>query len=121
MVIVVSITAISNFVFPSVNMAIPIRILRFPLTVLAASFGLLGVAVGMTALLLHLCSLRSFGVPYMAPFGPMVLSDMKDTIFRAPLWAMSTRPRLISNKNVIRNRSPIPVPPKEDSQSGDNA
>lgn len=118
MVIVVSITAISNFVFPSVNMAIPIRILRFPLTVLAASFGLLGVVVGMMALLLHLCSLRSFGVPYMSPMGPMVLSDMKDTLFRAPLWAMSTRPKFIAKNNIVREQTPRPEPPDKSTQNG---
>lgn len=115
MVIVVSVTAISNFVFPSVNMAIPIRILRFPFIALAASFGLVGVIVGMVALLLHLCSLRSFGVPYMAPFGPMILSDMKDTLFRAPLWAMSTRPKLIAKDNIVREQTPMPKPPNTES------
>lgn len=111
MVIIVSITAISNFVFPSVNMAIPIRILRFPLMALAASFGLLGVIVGMVALMLHLSSLRSFGIPYMTPFAPLIPSDLKDTLFRAPRWAMFTRPRLISQKNTVRGRTPQPKPP----------
>lgn len=37
MVIVVSITAIANFVFPAFNMAISIRILRFGMMVLAAT------------------------------------------------------------------------------------
>ncbi len=40
--------------------------------------------MGLMALLLHLTSLRSFGVSYMSPFGPYVQSDMKDTIFRLP-------------------------------------
>lgn len=112
MVIVVSITAISNFVFPSIAMAIPIRILRFPLMALAASFGLLGIVVGLVALLLHLCSLRSFGVPYMSPFSPLVLSDLKDSLIRVPTWAMTTRPKFISKKNMIRERTPKPHPPK---------
>ncbi|WP_256759287.1 spore germination protein [Cohnella sp. WQ 127256] len=112
MVIVVSITAISNFVFPSTNMAIPIRILRFPLMALAASFGLLGIFVGVIALLLHLCSLRSFGVPYMSPMSPLSLGDLKDTLIRVPTWAMSKRPHFIGQKNNIRARTPKPKPPK---------
>jgi len=111
MVIVVSITAISNFVFPSITMAIPIRILRFPLMALAASFGLLGIAIGMFAVLLHLCSLRSMGVPYMSPFGPLITSDLKDTFIRVPRWAMRKRPSTITNKNIIRDKSPEPGPP----------
>jgi spore germination protein KA len=109
MVIVVSLTAISNFVFPSFSMGIAVRILRFPIMLLAASFGLFGITVGLIAIVLHLCSLRSFGIPYLSPFGPFILSDQKDSIFRVPQWAMYSRPRLISQKNIVReNNSPTP-------------
>lgn len=110
MVIVVSITAISSFVFPASNMSIAIRMLRFPLMGLAASFGIFGIIIGVIALILHLCSLRSFGVPYMSPFAPVVVDDLKDTIFRVPHWAMFSRPRLVSQKNVRRGRNKPPKP-----------
>ncbi|MNI03805.1 Spore germination protein B1 [compost metagenome] len=112
MVIVVSITAISGFVFPATNMSMATRMLRFPLMGLAASFGIFGIIVGVIALVLHLCSLRSFGVPYMSPLAPIVVDDLKDTFFRVPHWAMSSRPRLISQKNVRRERN---APPKPDN------
>ncbi|MGM0879256.1 MAG: spore germination protein [Bacillota bacterium] len=112
MVIVVSITAISSFVFPAFNMAITIRMLRFIMMGLAASFGLFGITVGVIALILHLCSLRSFGVPYMSPFAPFILSDQKDSIFRLPLWRLSSRPRLISQKNVTREQNPPTTKPE---------
>lgn len=111
MVIVVSITAIASFVFPSYNMAISIRILRFGLMGLAASFGLFGITLGLIALVLHLCSLRSFGIPYMSPFAPFIISDQKDMLLRLPQWALFSRPRLISQKNVIREQNaPTPAP-----------
>lgn len=112
MVIVVSITAISNFVFPAFNMAISIRILRFGFMGLAASFGLFGITVGLIAMVLHLCSLRSFGVPYMTPVAPFILADQKDVIFRLPQWALFSRPRLISQKNVVREDNPPTPKPK---------
>ncbi|MDF2645932.1 MAG: spore gernimation protein [Paenibacillus sp.] len=105
MVIIVAITAISNFVIPSFNMGITIRILRFLLMLIAASFGLYGVTVGLIAIVLHLCSLRSFGIPYMSPMAPFILADQKDTIFRLPQWALHERPRLISQKNNIRENN----------------
>ena len=105
MVIIVAITAISNFVIPSFNMGITIRILRFLLMLIAASFGLFGVTVGLIAIVLHLCSLRSFGIPYMSPMAPFILADQKDTIFRFPQWALYARPRLISQKNNIRENN----------------
>ena len=110
MVIVVSITAISSFVMPAFNMAISIRILRFPFMILAATFGLFGIIIGLITMVLHLCSLRSIGVPYMAPMAPLVAKDQKDAIFRAPLWRLTTRPKFISQKDTIRNQTPSPKP-----------
>ncbi|KMZ42926.1 MULTISPECIES: spore germination protein [Bacillales] len=103
-VIVVSITAITSFVFPSFSMSIPIRLLRFGLIALAASFGFIGIFVGMIALCIHLCTLRSFGVPYMAPLAPVNLGDQKDTLLRIPIWMMHTRPHFLRQKNSVRER-----------------
>ena len=111
MVIVVSITAISSFVLPSINMSISIRMLRFPLMALAASFGIFGIIIGVIALAIHLCSLRSFGVPYMSPFAPVVADDLKDTIIRLPHWALFSRPRLINQRNIIREHTDAPTKP----------
>lgn len=110
MVIVVSITAISSFVVPAMNMSISIRMIRFLLMGLAASFGLYGIILGVFALVLHLCSLRTFGIPYMSPFGPFIAQDTKDTIFRLPHWAMRKRLRLINQNNVIRSNNKAPGP-----------
>jgi len=102
-VIVVSITAIESFVIPSNDMAVSIRLLRFPFIILAASFGVFGIILGMIALLLHLVSLRSFGVPYMAPFAPFNAQGQKDTLFwRASLKSMIYRPRFIAKGNLVR-------------------
>lgn len=117
MVIVVSTTAIASFVFPSYSLANTIRMLRFPLMGLAATFGLYGIIVGIFALVLHVCSLRSFGVPYMSPFAPMIISDQKDAIFRLPHWAMYTRPRLINQKNMKRQQPPKAAKPKPKPES----
>jgi spore germination protein KA len=102
MVIVVSITAISSFIFPAYNIAIAVRILRFPMMALAASFGLIGIIMGTIFLVLHLCSLRSFGVPYMSPVGPGVKEDKKDVLIRFPLRKLFARPKILSSKNRVR-------------------
>lgn len=103
MVIVVSITAISSFVPPTYDIAIAGRILRFIFMGLAASFGLYGIFIALIALVLHLCSLSSFGVPYMSPLAPFNLTGQKDSIIRFPIWQLLTRPNNIS-KNRIRQR-----------------
>jgi spore germination protein KA len=114
MVIVVSITGIASFATPAFNMASSVRLLRFVLMFLAATFGFYGLAIGNIMLVAHLCSLRSFGVPYMAPIAPFIPADQKDAILRLPLWSFLTRPRLISQNNITRIKQDMkPSPPKE--------
>ncbi|MEK5070955.1 spore germination protein [Sporosarcina sp. FSL K6-1508] len=115
MVIVVSITAIASFVSPTYDIAIAVRLLRFGFMGIAAMFGLFGITVGLIALILHLCSIRSFGIPYMSPIAPFNISDQEDTFIRLPRWKMITRPRLINQQNKVRQQNSTaakPMPPK---------
>lgn len=105
MVIIVSITAIASFATPSYSVAISARLIRFLFMVAAATFGFYGIILGIIMLTVHLCSLRSFGVPYMSPLAPFTLVNNGDTIIRAPWWAFWQRPRLISGENTVREGS----------------
>ncbi|RYD04259.1 hypothetical protein N752_15560 [Desulforamulus aquiferis] len=67
MIMVVAFTGIATFTVPQYSLGITIRLLRFPLMVAAAFLGLFGVMTAILVLLLHQCSLRSFGVPYLSP------------------------------------------------------
>jgi spore germination protein KA len=102
MVIVVSVTAISNFVIPAFNMGISARIVRFFLMFLSATFGLFGMFIGLIMIVSHLCSLRSMGVPYMAPVAPFYGSDQKDTLLRLPIKHMFKRPKSLKPLDPIR-------------------
>lgn len=117
MVIVVSFTAISNFVIPAISMSITSRLIRFGMMFLGGSFGLFGIMSGLMILLIHLAGLRSFGVPYLAPLAPFSLTDMKDVFVRFPRWAMATRPSFLASP---RNRTRVgshqkPAPPDKRS------
>lgn len=117
MVIVVSITAIANFATPSFSMAIASRIIRFGLMTLAAIMGFYGVIAGLMIMILHLSSLRSFGVPYTTPLAPLMIKNLGDTIVRLPLWAMKSRPKLISQKNINRIGENQRQSPPDNNQS----
>lgn len=108
MVIVVSITAISNFVTPAFNMAMSLRIVRFLFLILAASFGLFGIVLGLITMVLHLCSLQSFGVPYMSPMAPFILREQKDTLVRLHRYGKVNRPTFIRGNNIVREKTPKP-------------
>lgn len=113
MVIIVAMTAISNFTTPGYDMAIASRIIRFILLVLAGTLGLFGMLFGLILFVIHLSSLRSFGIPYLAGIAPMNLSDQKDIFVRVPWFWMKRRPYLFSQKDQVREESTSPHPPKK--------
>ncbi|MGD6846206.1 spore germination protein [Rossellomorea aquimaris] len=126
MVIIVSITAIASFATPSFDMAISARLIRFLFMVGAATFGFYGIILILLMLVVHLCSLRSFGVPYMAPFAPFIPVNNGDTFVRLPWWSLRQRPRLISANTVREGKNSRPEPPasramvNRDFKEGDN-
>lgn len=117
MVIVVALTAIASFVTPIYTFAIASRLLRFVFILLASVFGLYGVFLGMIMMVGHLASLRSFSVPYLAPFAPFKLQDHKDTIIRLPGFAMKQRPSFLETETPAKqpmSNSPSPSEKGED-------
>lgn len=114
MVIVVSITAIANFATPVFAIAISARVLRFVLMVLASVMGFYGMMIGLMMMAIHLCSLRSFGVPYMMPLAPFNIRNQQDIFIRFPLWAFTNRPMFMSKGNLARTgQGQRPGPPKQ--------
>ncbi|HWQ71560.1 MAG TPA: spore germination protein [Desulfitobacteriaceae bacterium] len=104
MVIIVSTTAIASFTIPAFSLGISIRLLRFPIMMLSASLGLYGLIVAGFALFVHMSTLRSFGVPYLAPIAPASWSGQKDVFIRAPWWAMTTRPLDTGHQDFVRQK-----------------
>lgn len=110
MVIVVSLTALSSFVLPSYHFMLAFRLVSVGLIALAGIFGLLGILAGEIALLIHLCGLRSFGVPYTQPLAPYQFKSLKDVLVRAPLFAMRRRPEWAQNQ-IRTEAGQQPAPP----------
>ncbi|MCX7921691.1 MAG: spore germination protein [Clostridia bacterium] len=113
MVIVVALTGIASFTIPKFNAAVTVRFLRFPFVLLAGTLGIFGIIMGILFLLIHMASLRSFGVPYLSPFTPMTLADWKDTFIRLPIWLLRKRPSFVKPTNINRIKKGLrPKPPK---------
>jgi spore germination protein KA len=81
------------------------RYLRFFLLLISGFLGVFGFISAIFILLIHLCSLRSFGTPFMAPFAPAIPADFKDSQIRMPVWMMSKRPKLFGAKDQVRQKA----------------
>ncbi|MFW6022805.1 MAG: spore germination protein [Halanaerobiaceae bacterium] len=114
MVIITALTAITSFVVPSFAGTLPI--IRLALLLSANILGFFGMMLTTIIFLSHMCTLRSFGVPYLAPFSPLIGQDIKDTFIRVPIWAMVTRPASIIRNDKDKNnyRMKVDIRTKED-------
>lgn len=99
--VVTGVAVIATFVIPNYEMSLAIRLLRFPMLFLTQTLGIFGIAVGWYILLVHLYSLESFGVPY---YYTNKAGDLKDMIYRAPLWKMNKRPLSVPIQDTVRQK-----------------
>jgi spore germination protein KA len=88
---------------------------------LATILGFYGMMLGLMFMAIHLCSLRSFGIPYMMPLAPFNISNQADAFVRFPLWAFKNRPPFISKGNIKRTgENQKPGPPNPDKGKNNN-
>jgi len=61
-------------------------LIRFVVIIIAALLGLFGVQFALLALIIHLVFLRSFGHPYMAPYGPFIWQEEQSFMITGALF-----------------------------------
>lgn len=110
-VVVVSISFIAAFIVTPI--ADVTALLRLGLFIAASLFGSFGLCMALLALLTHMVSLTSLGVPYMAPFSPLYIRDWKDAFVRFPTKLLKQRLKSIPNQRPRKIKS---VPDTGDEQ-----
>ncbi|MCP3740361.1 spore germination protein [Rossellomorea sp. BNER] len=100
LIIIIALGALASFTTPSYTMGNVIRILRFPIILLAGFWGFYGIMFAFCFLLIHLLRQSSLGSPYMTPFYPPRLADWKDSIVRLPMKFTFKRPFQTRPKDV---------------------
>ncbi len=105
LVVVMATTAIASYSMVSYNLSIALRFLRVPVLIAASILGLFGVMLSAMALLINLCSIRSFGESYLGgTFNLANLSDWKDQLVRLPSPLSTTRPSEYGSQDKKRMR-----------------
>lgn len=103
MIVVTAVTALATFLAPPLSRAL--TLIRIITLIMASFMGIYGIGFTLVGFAIHLCKLRSFGVPYLSPISPVNITDLKDAGFRFPLWSLNTRPRgIIWSNDKSRNR-----------------
>lgn len=102
LLIIVALAALASFTTPVYQMGNTIRLIRFPFLLMAHYLGLIGVAVSFCFLLIHLLRLSSLGRPFLEPFYPVRVQDLKDSLIRLPFSMQSKRPIQEQTEDTMR-------------------
>lgn len=81
-IIIAAITAIGTFL-TMYQLTYALRIWKYPMILAASMLGLYGIVCCTIVMVGHLCSLKSLGVPYFSPLGPLRIRDL----FNGVLWS----------------------------------
>jgi len=102
LIIVVAVTGIGSFAIPNFSFAFSFRLLKFAYIILGSLGGFHAISFGIFVHALILARSVSFGVPFLAPFGPVTKGTFLDEITRAPIWKQEERPDFLNTKDKRR-------------------
>lgn len=85
MIIVVAITSISSLAFSEPELINSLRWYRLIFMLGASFFGIYGIVLVGLYFLITIISTKSFTLPYLSPFAPINLSQLKDSIISYPI------------------------------------
>jgi spore germination protein KA len=112
LIIVALLGTIASFAVPRSEKALSYRLIRFPLLLLASTLGFPGLTIGSVALVYHIASLKSFGIPYFVLYTPGHTARLARKLVRISAQHQpGTRP-LAQTDKVRRGRVPEPRDPK---------
>lgn len=100
-VIVVAFSALSSFAVPDEEFSAALRLVRFMMIFLGGFLGFGGIVGGTFWLLLHLCGLESFGIPYMQIVHRHTM-NAEDRVLRKPMAELKNRPYFVPEEQSVR-------------------
>lgn len=97
LIIIIAITGITSFAIPDFYLSFHLRIARFLYIIAGFLAGFLGIGIVLFGHLILLCSLKSFGVSYLAPYIHATSKNNK-AYFMPPFWSREKRPDFLNSK-----------------------
>ena len=97
---IVALSGICLYTVPELEQTF--SVLRIVFLIIAGTMGAYGILIFIALLALYLISFESYSTPLCAPFSPLILSDMKDGIYKGFLEEFEYRPKSLRNSNKKR-------------------
>ena len=93
-IIIIALSGISAYTVPDLTGTL--SLVRMGYIVAAGSIGTYGIILLTGFLLYYLLCADEWGVPLLAPFSPLIPHDLRDSLYKADIWALSERAERIS-------------------------
>lgn len=99
-VLVMALSAIGLYTTPS-NMG-TFSLIRLLFLASASLFGMLGLIIAGMIFISFICTLKSFGTDFTAPYAPLITDDLQDGFIKKDLNEMYLRPKALKTQNRRR-------------------
>lgn len=99
-IIIIAFSAIGLYAVP--NLIEVTSVIRLIMLLVAGSVGTYGIILFTAFIIFYLCNTENYGTPLLAPFSPMIRHDLKDSVLKFNMNALSIRPKTLKSQNKRR-------------------
>lgn len=99
-IIIVAFSAICLYTTP--DLVETTSTLRWIFLIISGSIGPFGIVLFAAFIICYLVTEQSYGAPLLAPFAPVVKSDLYDSMVKANMKNLKDRPRSYGTRNKVR-------------------
>ncbi len=101
-ILIMALSGISIYAIP--ELVETTSVLRLICLIISGSLGAYGIVLFIAFIACYLCSMDNYGVPYFAPYAPLIANDLQDGVYMNNVIGMQYRPKSIGSKNKRRQR-----------------
>ncbi|MCR2804471.1 spore germination protein [Paenibacillus soyae] len=102
MIVVAAMTGVANFTVVNQTLVFAVSISRLFIMICSSFLGMYGFMLGLIGTLLYLATLKSYGLPYLAPLSPVTWQDLKFVLARIPWIKKNKRPKMLQTIDDTR-------------------
>lgn len=99
-IMIVALSGICIYTVPDLTESL--SVLRLLFLIIGGSLGGYGIILLFFAIITYLSSIDSFGVPYLAPYAPLIKNDLQDGLTKNFLAEQKYRPIALKSPNKVR-------------------
>lgn len=102
MLALIGVSGIAVYTIPNQSLAGILALFRLFIIIVSSFLGEFGFLIASFSVLVYLSTVRSFGVPYLAPFSPFRARDLTYTFTSGTAYARRKRPTILRTKDKTR-------------------